>query len=485
MSEENKIINSETINQIFYDIFKNNWNEYFIFDTITQKKIKYSEFYNEIQLCIDKLTKNGITEGSTICLILENSYNFVKIIFSCIFSNLTVVPIDPQKGSEEIKEIIDSVNPQTIIFDNQKNIFSKNSIEISKIVNDTQFSKPQKLEQIRNIDSDKDFLITFTSGSTGKSKGVIHSLKNLIHCSLSFNEKFHFNSKNVFLHCLPMSYMAGILNSIILPFISNSKIVIIPRFTVKTVLDFWSIPLKYSVNTFWFTPTMIGLILKFDRKNKIDLSDKNLIGCVATSSLNTSVKNDFEKKYDIELFESYGLSELLFVSTNSPNNNSFTAGQLISGTNVKFDNDEILVKVPWMFKKYFNSEKNNLENNYFSTGDLGKISKDNLLIITGRKKDLIIKGGINISPKKIEDFILNKKFLKECVILGFPDPILGEKIVCFILKNSIDTDSKKELNKKIVEHLGNDYHIDEFKELIEIPKNINGKIDKIQIRNFF
>jgi long-chain acyl-CoA synthetase len=145
-----------------------------------------------------------------------------------------------------------------------------------------------------------------------------------------------------------------------------------------------------------------------------------------------------------------------------------------------------MIKVPWMFKRYHDLHENkNLIDEYFLSGDLGEISKENILLISGRKKDLIIKGGINISPKKLEDFITNKKIFQECVVLGFPDIVLGEKTVCFILSLENNEDVKKQLNKKIIEELGKDYHIDEFIELVEIPKTVNGKINKPQIRELY
>jgi len=303
--------------------------------------------------------------------------------------------------------------------------------------------------------------------------------------ALSFNKKFDFDSNNIFLHNLPMSYMAGILNSIFLPFISQSKIVVGQRFTLKNTMNFWEIPKKYSINTFWLTPTMIGLLLKFDRGNDgIEFGEKkSIIGCVGTASLNSAIKKEFEDKYKIKLYESYGLSETLFVSTNSPNSKNRNVGKLLKNVELDFKDKEIKIKVPWMFKRYKNLHENNLDKGYFLSGDLGEISKENILTITGRKKDLIIKGGINISPKKIEDFIINNEIMRECVVLGFPDKILGEKTVCFTQIK--DNELKKQVNKKITLELGKNYHIDEFIELAEIPKNVNGKIDKLQIRELY
>lgn len=488
MLDENKITNLDRIRELIIEVFEEKWEENFIFDSNNDRKIKYSEFLSETVSIKRELNKREIKSGNILCTVLNNSSDFIKIYFAALISNFTIVPIDPEKGKEEINEIIDYVKPKAIIVDKTGYDFFQDTIQFKDISSETLCEKKDCLSMLSDIDTERDFLITFTSGSTGKPKGVVHSIKNLILSAISFNEKFNFNSKNVFLHNFPMSYMAGILNSIFLPFICKSKIVVDQRFSMKSAMNFWEIPMKYSVNTFWFTPTIIGLLLKFDRgdEGKKFAKKNKVIGCVGTAALNHTIKKEFENRYKIDLFESYGLSEVLFVSTNSPGLNNENVGKLLEDVKLNFKDKEILIKVPWMFKKYQNLEKEDyLVNDHFISGDLGQISENNILTITGRKKDLIIKGGINISPKKLEDFIINEKFFKESVVLGFPDKVLGEKTVCFILTSGNQNNLKKKLNKKIVEKLGKDFHIDEFIELNEIPKTVNGKIDKPQIRELY
>ncbi|MHA7733148.1 class I adenylate-forming enzyme family protein [Nitrosopumilus sp. S6] len=474
----------DEINKLILDIFDKKWDENFVFDSNTDEKIRYSEFLSEIISIQQYLQKVGIRTNDVICTLLNNSLDFMKLYFVALISNFTIVPIDPEKGKEDVNEIINFVKPKIVIIEKEEQRITHNNIEIKNIVRKPIKETKDNLSVLYKIDSQRDFLITFTSGTTGSPKGVVHSIQNLILSALAFNENFNFDTKNVFFHNLPMSYMAGILNTIFLPFISNSKIVIGPRFSLKNAIDFWEIPKKYSVNTFWLTPTIIGLLLKFDRgeKGRNYTKNRNIIGCVGTSALNYSIKKKFEKKYNISLYESYGLSEVLFVSTNSPKKDDESVGEILNDVELKLKNEEILIKVPWMLKKYYNSEnKKNITEGYFISGDLGRISGKKLTI-TGRKKELIVKGGINISPKKLEDFIINEKFFDECIVLGFPDDVLGEKTVCFVLENSNNKHRKKELNKKIVEKLGKDYHIDEFVELNEISKTTNGKTNKPKIK---
>ena len=117
-----------------------------------------------------------------------------------------------------------------------------------------------------------------------------------------------------------------------------------------------------------------------------------------------------------------------------------------------------------MFKNYLNKDsKDFFKNNFYLTGDLGKLDPENFLFITGRSKNIIIKGGINISPKKIEDLVFDFKFIDDVTIVGVKDEILGEKIVCFIVPNINFTENEKKLiNSQVVKNLGISYHIDEF-----------------------
>ena len=230
---------------------------------------------------------------------------------------------------------------------------------------------------------------------------------------------------------------------------------------------------------------MIGLLLKFDRSNEGEkyCSKNKILGCVGTSPLNQTNKINFEKKYGFKIYESYGLSETLFLSTNSPNFDSNGVGELLPSIKIKFEKNEILISTPHIFKKYTSSNQKILEKGFFHTGDFGEFSK-NTLKITGRKKEIIIKGGMNIHPLKIENIITNLKYFDDVCVLGFPDEIMGEKIICF-LQGQPKLDQTKEINNKIVQDLGKDFHIDEFIFMDSFPKTISGKINKSKIKKYY
>ncbi|MFH8120379.1 MAG: class I adenylate-forming enzyme family protein, partial [Candidatus Aenigmatarchaeota archaeon] len=145
---------------------------------------------------------------------------------------------------------------------------------------------------------------------------------------------------------------------------------------------------------------------------------------------------------------------------------------------------EILVEAPWMFLKYLNLDTcSYFIDGKFRTGDVGEL-RDGYLWITGRKKYLINRGGVKISPFMIERIVATTSFFKDFAIIGVPDEIMGEKIVCVYVSDEkgISPSNKRTINLKIKEKLGRDFTIDMFVEVPEIPRTTSGKVDIERIK---
>jgi long-chain acyl-CoA synthetase len=436
----------------------------------------------------------NMNERDIVCVCLTNSIHCLAIYFGLIFSNLIILPIDFTYGENNINQILNMVTHSAFIYeDEQDTKFSsiKNKILLKSLNSDFIKVSKNKLSLCNNVDFFSEFLITFTSGSTGEPKGVIHSLYNLYLNSKKFNELFHFNEDNTFYHNLPMSYMAGILNSFLLPFFSQSKIVITRRFRIEHIFNYWKIPIEYNVNVFWFIPSILSFLLQLDRET-VDVdyfNHNNIIGCVATAPLPHQVKYDFEKKYGIILYNSYGLSETLILTSNCPPSiYNHAVGKPLSNCDIYLaDDGEIHVNVPWMFLGYVGSADPYLINGFYQTGDLGKIDSNGFLDIIGRKKNLIKKGGLNISPALIETILLNFTEFKEFIVFGAADESMEEKIICYYVPNKDEISSNifKQINGQIMNQLGSHYKIDYFYQIQKLPKTTSGKVDLPSLKQIY
>lgn len=411
-----------------------------------------------------------------VSVVLENGIELFTLYFACMLGNIKIIPIDPQKSEVEVNHILEN-HPGIFVIHNtgELPVFTEEEIDDEVI-----------LPMFESIDFEKVYMITYTSGSTGQAKGVQHSLKNLFLASISFGDTVGFNKESVTCHTMPMTYMAGILNTIFMPFIQGGKIVIFPRFSVMTAIPFWKNVEALGVNTFWLSPTMLNILLTVDRKGAIAEYFKTIdpIFCIGTAPLFPQLKQQFEQRYGVQLLQSYGLSETLFISTKVRNEgqDKESVGRVLSDVDLHFDEtEEIQLDVPWMFLGYSNEKTEDyFKDNYYLSGDLGKI-EDGHLYITGRKKDLIIRGGMNISPKQIEETLLDSGLVKESAVSSVVEKC-EEQILCWYVAAAEMENPGAQMNQIITERLGKAYKVDKFIAVKEVPKNLNGKVDKEKLK---
>jgi long-chain acyl-CoA synthetase len=442
--------------------------------------ISYGEFLSEAAALGEQFA--GISKTPTVSVITNDAVLYFKAFLACLLFGGRAVLTDSQKSAAEIKTELDMANPDCIISDQAltgyKNILS------SRLENKYDYKK--LIEQLRNADAEKELLVTFTSGTTSIPKGVVHSAGNLLKSAYALGKLFGFNEKDVFYHNFPPSYMAGMLNQFILPMLFGAKIAAGGRFNVQSALRFWESPMAFNANVFWCSPTMLRLILSLDKddKGKRYCAENNVTIIIATAPLPLELRKDFERAYQVNLYESFGLSETLFNAGNCPEKTIFDrcAGYVLDGVRPKITGDgELVLACDWIFLRYLHEESNASKREEFYTGDFAELI-DGRLYITGRKKDLIIKGGMNISPERSEKELEESLKGIDFAVIGTPDPVIGEKAVLVCAGSPLPLNIQRNINHILLKQLGKDFTIDSFISIAAIPRNDNGKTDKNKLR---
>ncbi len=458
----------------------------FVNDLLGGVEYTYYGFFSHVLSIINSLNEKD-TPSHIVC-IMDNSVELMAYYFAIVLSGRVAVAIDPVKGREEIEGILSSINKKYIVVDEPT---SKKLGEYDKIVPSHSFKdmtivdkdvKDTILDLLRKRNFKDDCLLTFTSGTSGNTKGVRNSLFNLCSTADAFNSCFNVGKGNVFVHLMPMTYMAGILNTIVQPFIAGSNIIIMGRFSPMVAFSFWQNVATSGVNTLWMSPSMLNIILKVgnEKVGAEYCKNNDMLFFIGTAPLQQKTREQFEERYGVTLYASYGLSETLFLSTETKEtvlNGRDNVGKIIEGVKYRFsEQGEFLVDVPWMFLGYTNENTEEyFDGSYYKTGDLAEIS-NNILQITGRCKDLIIKGGMNISAALIEKTVSQLEGVDECAAFGAVNEFQEESVVLAYVSNEFDIE--KAITAIIIEKLGRNYLIDSFYKVNAIPKNINGKIDK-------
>lgn len=461
----------------------------------------------------------GMVKGDKVAIVLPNCPEFVFLYFACMQAGAIAIPVNINLHPHEIAFILENSDAKTVYFGttiNEEIIkvingfegTSKHPLEImgeespSKIGTSLLASlekihvSTQKLFPV--IDDNDTQLIIYTSGTTGRPKGVVLTYGVTIGNISAMLELHQVKEDYKFYAILPLSYLGGFYNQVFLPYIANASVALERMFDTKVVLSFWDTVIKHKINTLWFVPSIMSLLLQADRKEKGAEYCKNggikhvFIG---TAPLPDTLREKFTARYGVPIYENYGLSELLWVSSNAPTLPEIRGvGKCLRGVEVfTVDADgnrlakgmlgEVAVVSPYTLESYYKLDeefRDRFKDGIFYTGDIGFLDEDGYLHISDRKKDIIIKGGVNISPKEIEDVILGYPGITDAAVIGAADDLYGEKLIACVTVN----DDIKENDIKIYcgQRLAS-FKIPQSVLILEsFPRSTAGKIQKNRLK---
>jgi acyl-CoA synthetase (AMP-forming)/AMP-acid ligase II len=460
---------SERLQRIFHDRAEC----VFMIDTIGGRAVTYGELLARATSGALALRRRGLRAGDRVGILLPNSVEFATLYFACLIGGFTAVPIN-NALSEKDREFVLSRSrlalliamprsgptsdsqPETSLvgIDSVKVLTMRGYAEVESDADDLAFARADSAhgaELLNEIEDDQLFSIHFTSGTTSLPKGVPHRVAGLLGNADAFDSAFGIGADARFLHMMPMAYMAGFLNTLLCPFVAGGSVVIAPQFSAQSALRFWEIVGANRPSTFWVSPTMLATLLRVDRGSLgVDYcKGGSLKFFSATAPLPMKVRKEFFAKYGTDVIESYGLSELLLITANlGPGGSkdgsvgtSIPEAEIeirdIDGAKVRPGEDgEIFVRTPHVSRGYLNYETGEAEpfaEQWFDTGDVGHVDDSGYMFVTGRKKDLIIRGGFNISPRQVEETLLRHPAVEDVAVVGAPHDFYGEEVVAAII----------------------------------------------------
>lgn len=438
--------------------FKKNKNKPFF---VSSKKEVFSyQKFNERSLALASYLylKNGSLKNKRVLLNMERGINYFIVLMALIKLGAIIIPISNRSKLSEINFI--------------KKIY-KPSIEINKIPH---LKKELSYNTFNNENFSK--IIFFTSGTTGKPKGIQHKISKLISSAKEFSKLSNYSKKDIVLHNWPHYYMAGFFNMFLCPMVSGSTIYFTNEIGVDTYLKYWRLLLKNKITKSYLSPTMAQAVINYSSYNKLPKSKKIYTKIFSTGSyLYNNIYKNFKDIFGVYLNNCYGITEAGASISLADKKESDLIGKLSKGVYIKLSKkNEIMIKSKYFFEGYLDNKGKlkKFEKKYFNSGDLGEKRKNSKYYIIGRNKEIIKKGGEQISLLKIENISLGFKNIKDVLAKGIKSEFWGEEIeLDIVFKPQRKLGIKKNINhnkillSKFLRYLSTKL------SKIEMPKNIS------------
>ncbi len=341
-------------------------------------------------------------------------------------------------------------------------------------------------------------VIIYTSGTTGRPKGAELTHSNLTLNAILSADLFDANEEDTLLIVLPLFHIFAMTVLMNAGIYRGSSSILLPRFDAETVLALMQ---KHKVTCFAGVPTMYwGLLNYKNEKFDLDAISKNLKMCLSGgASLPVKVLEDFESKFNVQILEGYGMSEGSPVVTFNQIKKGRKPGSIgtpVWGVEVKVvdengeevavgEKGEIVYRGHNVMKGYYNKPEanaNTIKNGWLHSGDVGKKDEDGFFYVVDRTKDMLIRGGLNIYPREVEEVIMKHEAVSLVAVIGVPDDQYGEEVkACVVLKEG-QTVSENDLMAWTKERIAA-YKYPRIIEFMEaLPQSATGKILKKELR---
>lgn len=502
-------------------IFQQNGNK--IFFQTEEKNYNYQWLQQRIKKTLGYWNSIGIKQNDKILVAVSDDAEMAAIFLSALTAGVAVIAGDPEMKAPRAKAIVERSFPVCIIADkesldvwrikegNYKIIpVIKQAASTSKILskflskNKPNSSSNDYLSQLNNaIEVDElpskplpDTLayIIFTSGTTANSKGVAITQGNLEAHLKTLQKVYGLNAKSNILNQLILCHADGCIQGPVLTAFIGCTWHKPFRFAIEKIPALTDYCYANNVSHLFLVPAMLNMMVNLSENDENGFDYPEFKALMSVSAhLEPALWDKFEEAYKVRIHNVYGLTETvagsLFCGPLEGTYKKYTVGKPIDcEIKIVDENDqpvgqgeqgELCLKGGHIMKEYFNDIATTSEafkNGWFYTGDIASQDEDGFVTIKGRKKNLIISGGINIQPEEVTECLLANDAVLEACAFGMHDNVFGEKLVAVVIAKP-----GKELSPfDLIEHCRaflDDKKVPHKVYIVnELPKGVSGKV---------
>ncbi|WP_026533126.1 long-chain-fatty-acid--CoA ligase [Arthrobacter sp. H41] len=461
------------------------------------------------------LVEMGVGRGDRVALILPNIPQMAFIYYGVLRHGAVVVPLNPLlKGREIAYHLVDSGTRLVFAWEgvlaeaqNGADSAAEDSAAVDVIPVDgatfmQRVSAAEPTPGLVEVDGSDTAVLLYTSGTTGRPKGADLSHDNLRRNTEISRDLMGIEVGEVLFGGLPFFHIFGQTCALNAAVLTGATVTLLPRFEPGKALEIIE---RDGVTVFEGVPTMYIAMLRHPAVKETNLASLR-VAVSGGSALPVEVLHEFERVFEADLLEGYGLSETSpIVSFNRVGDvrKPGSIGTPVDGVEVRMlDADgadvppgevgELSVRGHCVMKGYWNNSEATaaaIPDGWFRTGDLARFDEDGAIFIVDRKKDVILRGSYNVYPREVEEVLYEHPAVAEAAVVGVADELHGEEVVAVVgLKAEsmpADDEARRVLNDEILEFARKRLAAYKYPRRVvfvdQLPKGPTGKILKREI----
>lgn len=457
--------------------------------------LSYGELHRDVGRLSLALREKGIQDGARVAIAMERSVNQCKVLLAVLACGACPCVLEPKLGAQELRRRFAAARLAWMMVDAANAEMGAGGVlDAAHVVDTASLQVDSRAWWNLQTDPRQSAFLLFTSGSSGKPKGVLQSHRGILLNAQGVARHSLLSEEDVLLHLMPLFHTNGVNNQLFAPLLVGASVALAGRFKAEDVPDLVE---QYLPTIVTGVPTMYSRLLG-QSFSEAALGRLRMLRC-GSAPITQELHRCVEEKFKTPLIVSYGLSEATCTSTMNPPlaPRIGTVGTVLEGQDVFLVDDagrrisgpgrdgEICIAGPSLMLGYLmdggDGDPIAPEGGVLRTGDLGRFDEDGYLTITGRIKDVIIRGGENLSPNLIESVLTQVDGVLACCVVGRRDADLGEIPVAFVVRAKTKAGERlcpADMGGAVARELSRIHQPAEYFFVHELPENAVGKVDR-------
>ncbi|HKO66811.1 MAG TPA: AMP-binding protein [Burkholderiaceae bacterium] len=472
----------------------------------TGRSLTFGELRNSCGAICAMLQARGLKPGEHVSLVLGNGIQTIRLLLGAMYGGYCVHPVNLLSQPAQMQYVIDHADARVVFAApdwcqrvRELTADIARPIDVIEVDPDGALLPGEDFDLgARTLPADPGpnalALLMYTSGTTGRPKGVMLTHANLAANAVAISNEHRLQSTDRVAAVLPLYHINAFAVTMLSPLSHGGSLVMPPKFSTA---GFWDLVINHHCTWLNVVPTIVSYLLEGERPERERLAQIRFCRS-ASAALPPEHHRAFETKFGIGIIETMGLTETVAPAFSNPveahlrkigsiGRPSGCEARIVDASGISLPDGqvgEIVIRGPQVTPGYYKNAEATASaffDDWLRSGDLGFRDADGFYFISGRIKELIIKGGENIAPREIDEALLRHPAVLDAAVVGIPDRHYGQDIMACVIVRSGYQCSEEELRDFCNRELGRYKTPRVIRFVEELPRGPSGKVQRLKL----